>query len=80
MPTIIRIRGFRVFMWPGDHIPPHFHVLGAGYAARISLEGLRILDEKGKRPACMADILAWAGEHGDLLEKAWADLSREGIA
>lgn len=30
MPTIMRIDGFRVVIWPNDHRPAHVHVKGAG--------------------------------------------------
>jgi hypothetical protein len=29
MPTILRIDGLRVTMYPNDHPPPHVHVIGA---------------------------------------------------
>lgn len=29
MPTILRIGGLRVAIYPNDHPPPHVHILGA---------------------------------------------------
>lgn len=29
MPTVLRIGGLRVSMYPNDHPPPHVHVVGA---------------------------------------------------
>ncbi len=29
MPTIIRLDGLRVVIWPNDHRPAHVHVVGA---------------------------------------------------
>ena len=30
MPTVLRIGGLRVVIWPNDHRPAHVHVKGAG--------------------------------------------------
>jgi Domain of unknown function (DUF4160) len=37
MPTIIREDGFRVVIYPNDHIPAHVHVLKGGGEVRIDL-------------------------------------------
>ena len=29
MPTVLRIGGLRVTIYPNDHPPPHVHVIGA---------------------------------------------------
>jgi hypothetical protein len=29
MPTVLRIGGLRVVVWPNDHRPAHVHVIGA---------------------------------------------------
>jgi Domain of unknown function (DUF4160) len=39
MPTIMRIDGLRVVIYPNDHRPPHVHVLGAGKEAVFLLDG-----------------------------------------
>lgn len=33
MPTVMRIGGLRVVIYPNDHRPPHVHVIGAGSEA-----------------------------------------------
>jgi Domain of unknown function (DUF4160) len=37
MPTIIKQDGFRVVMYPNDHIPSHVHVYKGGGEVRINL-------------------------------------------
>lgn len=37
MPTILRINGRRVSIFPNDHPPPHVHVFGAGCEALFYL-------------------------------------------
>ena len=38
MPTIQRLRNFKVCMYADDHDPPHFHVLGPGWSGVIDLD------------------------------------------
>jgi len=40
MPTVHREGGFRFYMWPNDHRPPHVHVEYAGGDAVIELASL----------------------------------------
>jgi hypothetical protein len=37
MPTVYRKEGFKFVIYPGDHIPPHIHVIKAGGQARIKI-------------------------------------------
>jgi hypothetical protein len=37
MPTVLRVDGFRVVVYPNDHRPPHVHVIGMGHEAVIEL-------------------------------------------
>jgi hypothetical protein len=37
MPTIIRKDGFRVVIYPTDHLPPHVHVLKQDGEIRVEL-------------------------------------------
>ena len=37
MPTVLRKDGFRVVIYPGDHLPPHVHVLKTGGEVKIEV-------------------------------------------
>ena len=37
VPTVLRIDGLRVMMFPNDHPPPHVHVFGTGGEALFYL-------------------------------------------
>jgi hypothetical protein len=37
MPTILRLDGLRVVIYPNDHLPEHVHVIGAGVEAVFEL-------------------------------------------
>lgn len=37
MPTLMRMDGLRVVIYPNDHSPPHVHVIGSGGEAIFTL-------------------------------------------
>jgi hypothetical protein len=39
MPTVLRIGGLRVVVYPNDHRPEHAHVIGSGHEAVFELNG-----------------------------------------
>ncbi len=39
MPTVLRIGGLRVVVYPNDHRPEHVHVIGQGHEAVFELNG-----------------------------------------
>ena len=51
MPTILRLDGVRVFIYPDDHRPQHVHLFAAGKEAVFELEcpdgPLQLRDNKG---------------------------------
>ena len=81
MPTVLRINGLRVVIWPNDHRPAHVHVKGAGGEAVFNLhcpEGPPELRESygfklpdltriaGALAAAIAALCAeWEAIHGD---------------
>jgi hypothetical protein len=81
MPTIMRIDGLRVVIWPNDHRPAHVHVIGGGREAVFNLNcpdgpvrlresfGFRLTRLNGVEAALMAELSAlcaeWSRIHGD---------------
>lgn len=81
MPTILRIGGLRVVIWPNDHRPAHVHVKGADGEAVFNLHcpggppalresyGFRLADLNRIEDALAAAITAlcaeWRTIHGD---------------
>ena len=39
MPTVLRLGGLRVVVYPNDHRPPHVHVIGQSREAVFELDG-----------------------------------------
>jgi hypothetical protein len=82
MPTILRIGGLRISIFPNDHPPPHVHVVGSGGEAVFLLNcpggPLRLRENFGFRGPeirrMVADFLpqisrlcaAWELIHGHL--------------
>jgi hypothetical protein len=42
MPTVLRIGGLRVVIYPNDHPPAHVQVLGPGWLVVINLFGAKV--------------------------------------
>jgi hypothetical protein len=81
MPTVLRIDGLRVVIWPNDHRPAHVHVIGGNAEAVFILHcpggppelresfGFRLIDLNRIADA-LADALPmlceeWSDIHGD---------------
>lgn len=81
MPTVGRIDGLRVVIWPNDHRPAHVHVMGPAAEAVFKLRcpdgppelresfGLRLADLR-KIESALAEMLPdlckkWSDIHGD---------------
>jgi hypothetical protein len=76
MPTIIRQNGFRIVIFPNDHIPPHVHVFKSGAEVRIEIgEEPTLLSVEGKiGNKDLAKALNLVIEHQiELLEK-WKEI------
>jgi hypothetical protein len=64
------VDGAKLYMYPNDHPPPHFHVLYAEYRAVIDIRTTRL--SRGHLPkAKLRAIIKWAAtRRADLIE-AW---------
>ena len=50
MPTIIKEDGFRIVIWPNDHLPPHVHVFKGNAEVKIELVEPKVFSVEGKIP------------------------------
>lgn len=71
MPTVLRVDGLRVVIYPNDHPPAHVHVLGPGWVVVINLIGPEVREAIGcdEREARRAFRLV-ASRQGTLMD-AW---------
>jgi hypothetical protein len=81
VPTVLRIEGLRVVIWPNDHRPAHVHVIGPDREAVFNLNcpdgppelresfGFKLGDLNRIADALLAAILMlcaeWRAIHGD---------------
>lgn len=78
MPTLLRLSGARVVIYPDDHRPRHVHVIASGKEAVFELMGrdgsVRLRDNRGFS-AVEARRLSTALEpHVTMLWKAWESI------
>jgi hypothetical protein len=71
VPTVLRVGGLRVVVYPNDHPPAHVHVLGPDWVVVINLIGPKVrelinCDERQARRA-----LRLIAEHQRELMAAW---------
>lgn len=66
MPTIERIDGTKIDVYPKEHPPPHFHALYAEYEELIEIETLATY--AGKLPSNKKKkVVSWAADNKDIL-------------
>lgn len=75
MPTLKRFGSLQVRMYPSDHLPPHFHVVGPDTEALVGLQGLEILAGRATYEE-LREVLAWAAENMDELLASWRRLNQ----
>lgn len=69
MPTVLRIDGLRVVVYPNDHSPPHVHVIGPGWV--VVLAGPNIREAIGCNEADARRALHLVAGHQAALMEAW---------
>ena len=74
MPEISNFYGITIYMFIGDHNPPHFHVYNDGLSALVSIKDGTIL--KGSLPPQAKRLVRkWLELHRDELLDNWNRLS-----
>jgi hypothetical protein len=77
MPTLQRFGSVSVRMYADDHRPPHFHIVGPEFQALVRISDLTVIAGEA-RPAEIAEALAWAQTHREMLALKWAELNERG--
>lgn len=75
MPRISSFYGIEIFMYAGDHMPPHFHASYAEFSAAFSISNLGILSGK-LPPKAIALVVEWASLHEQELMNNWDRLTK----
>jgi hypothetical protein len=71
MPTIVRLGNVRIVMFFNDHLPPHFHVMGAGVDAAIRIADLELMAGYID-PRTARIVVQWATQNRERLENLWS--------
>jgi hypothetical protein len=74
MPTVLRIDGLRVAIYPNDHPPAHVHVIGPGWVVVINLLGPEVREVIGCNEREAGRILRLIADHQSALMEAWRRL------
>lgn len=78
MPTVLRLNGLRVVIYPNDHHPAHVYVIGAGGEAVFNLHCLggpsTLRETYGFNRQSVDRILDDLAAHLTTLCKHWSDL------
>lgn len=70
MPEISRFYGIVVYMYFGDHSPPHIHVRYAEWEAQVGIDPPEILH--GRLPGRAWRLVSeWASLHTEELHELW---------
>jgi hypothetical protein len=73
MPVLVRLQYCVILMYPKDHNPPHFHVVGLdGRDVQVRLGTLAVLNGEVDRRA-LKEAVEWARKNPAFLEEKWDD-------
>ena len=75
MPEIKRFGGFKLLMFFQDENPPHVHIRGAGFAAKVRISNGDLL--AGGAPAkVLRQARRWIQQHSAELATLWDEFQR----
>jgi hypothetical protein len=75
MPEIKRFGGFRLLMFFQDENPPHVHIKGADFAAKLRISNGALL--AGDAPnKVLRQARSWIDEHRAELLRTWDEFQR----
>ncbi len=76
MPEISRFYGIIIYMYLGDHVPPHFHAIYAEFEAQVNIETGEIVE--GQMPRKQLRLVqAWCELHNEELMFNWSELHKQ---
>jgi len=71
VPTVLRINGWRVVIYPNDHLPAHVHVHGPGWIVVVNLAGPAVRDVISCDEHQARRVLRLVADHHEALIGAW---------
>jgi hypothetical protein len=78
VPTVATLSGMAIMFFYNDHDPPHFHVEGADFSAKIALADLSVAEVRGQvRSRDLRRLREWAVAHRADLWENWLRARRK---
>lgn len=71
MPTVLRIDGLRIVIYPNDHPPAHVHVFGPGWVVVINLIEPEVREAIGCDEREARRVLLLIADYRETLMDAW---------
>jgi hypothetical protein len=76
MPTISRFYGIAIYMYAGDHLPPHFHAIYSGEEAVVEIGSGSVI--KGGLPSRAQKLIReWTKQHKEELLKNFKESQKD---
>ncbi|MGA2793558.1 MAG: DUF4160 domain-containing protein [Roseiarcus sp.] len=72
-----RFGSVSVRMYADDHRPPHFHIVAPDFQVLVRISDLTVIAGEA-RPTEIAEALAWAQTHREMLALKWVELNERG--
>ncbi len=73
MPTVKDFGGYRVTLYAEDHNPPHVHVIGPDFQAKVRIDDAEVI-AGAIPPRHRREVLAWIAANRPALMAKWNGL------
>ncbi|MBR4842278.1 MAG: DUF4160 domain-containing protein [Bacteroidaceae bacterium] len=73
MPTIMYLFGLRFYFYSEEHLPIHVHVQNGDGKAKIDVETLEVVENKGIKPADLKKAVDAVRSYQADFKKAWRE-------
>jgi hypothetical protein len=73
MPTIKEFGAYRVTMYAEDHNPPHVHVIGPDFQAKVRISDAEVF-AGAIPPRHRREALSWIANNRERLSEKWNEL------
>lgn len=77
MPILQRFGSVSICMYADDHRPPHFHIVAPDFQVLVRISDFVVIAGDA-RPTQIAEALAWAQEHQNMLALEWVERNERG--
>lgn len=71
MPTVFILNGYRFMFYSDDHEPVHVHVEKDGHTAKLNVEPIELVFNKGYKVNEIKEIESIVKEKNDLIVEKW---------